>query len=45
VTLGTLSWLNPWGHGWQGVLQSLVFTLVILGISAILTRYQLRMQL
>jgi predicted acyltransferase len=45
VTLGSLAWLNPWGHGWQGVLQSLVFTFVILGISAVLTRYKLRMQL
>jgi heparan-alpha-glucosaminide N-acetyltransferase len=45
VTLGSLAWLNPWGHGWQGVMQSLIFTLVILGISAILTRYKLRMQL
>ena len=32
VTLGGLAWLNPWGHGWQGVMQSLIFTLVILGI-------------
>jgi heparan-alpha-glucosaminide N-acetyltransferase len=45
VTLGSLAWLNPWGHGWQGVMQSLIFTLLILGISAILTRYKLRMQL
>jgi heparan-alpha-glucosaminide N-acetyltransferase len=45
VTLGSLAYLNPWGRGWQGVVQSLVFTLVILGISAILTRYRVRMQL
>lgn len=45
VTLGSLAWLNPWGHGWQGVLQSLVFTVVILEISAVLTRYKIRMQL
>jgi heparan-alpha-glucosaminide N-acetyltransferase len=45
VTLGSLAWVNPWGHGWQGVMQSLIFTLLILGISAILTRYKLRMQL
>jgi predicted acyltransferase len=45
VTLGSLSWLNPWGHGWQGVMQSVIFTLLILGISAILTRYKVRMQL
>jgi predicted acyltransferase len=45
VTLGGLAWLNPWGHGWQGVVQSSIFTLVILGISGILTRLKLRMQL
>jgi heparan-alpha-glucosaminide N-acetyltransferase len=45
VTLGSLAWLDPWGHGWQGVLRSLIFTLVILGISAVLTQYKLRMQL
>jgi hypothetical protein len=45
VTLGGLASLNPWGHGWQGVVQSSIFTLMILGISAILTRLKLRMQL
>jgi heparan-alpha-glucosaminide N-acetyltransferase len=45
VTLGSLAFLNPWGHGWQGVVQSLIFTLLILGISAILTRHKIRMQL
>ncbi len=45
VTLGSLASLNPWGYGWQGVMQSLIFTLLILGISAILTRYKVRMQL
>jgi heparan-alpha-glucosaminide N-acetyltransferase len=45
VTLGSLAYLNPWGRGWQGVVQSLIFTLVILGMSAILTRYKVRMQL
>ena len=31
--------------GWPGVVKSIVFTLVILGISAVLTRCRLRMQL
>ena len=31
--------------GWPGVVKSVVFTLFILGVSAVLTRCRLRMQL
>ncbi len=45
ITLGGLAVLNHWEHGWQGVVKSLVFTAAMLGLSAVLTRCKLRMQL
>jgi hypothetical protein len=44
-TLGTVAMLNPTLHGWQGVVKAFVFTLVMLGVSAVLTRWKLRLQL
>jgi heparan-alpha-glucosaminide N-acetyltransferase len=45
VTLGSVAFLNQWQHGWQGVLKSLVFTVLMLELSAVLTRCKLRLQL
>jgi heparan-alpha-glucosaminide N-acetyltransferase len=45
VTLGGVAFLNQWEHGWQGVVKSLVFTVLMLQLSALLTRCKLRMQL
>jgi heparan-alpha-glucosaminide N-acetyltransferase len=42
---GSFAIMSRWEQGWPGVVKSLVFTLVILCISAILTRYRVRMQL
>jgi predicted acyltransferase len=33
------------GEGWPGVVRAFLFTLFILGISAIMTRYKIRLQL
>lgn len=38
--------LGIWAkYGWPGALQSLIFTMVMLGAAAVLTRYRVRMQL
>jgi heparan-alpha-glucosaminide N-acetyltransferase len=33
------------GTGWPGVIRSVLFALFILGISAVMTRYKIRLQL
>jgi predicted acyltransferase len=43
--LGEIAILDEWHSGWPGVAKSIIFTLVILGISSVLTRWKLRMQL
>lgn len=37
--------LTRWNYGWPGVVQTLAFTACILAVSAILTRWKLRIQL
>lgn len=45
VMPGGVAVLDQWQHGWQGVVKSLVFTAAMLGVSAVLTRCKLRLQL
>ncbi len=42
---GLYHFSNIAGEGWAGVLRSLIFSLFILGISALLTRFKIRLQL
>jgi heparan-alpha-glucosaminide N-acetyltransferase len=42
---GFLYFETHWHMGWPGVVKCVVFTLFILGISALLTRWRMRMQL
>ncbi len=44
-TCGTLYVALPLQSGWPGVVRSVVFTLCIVGVSAMLTRNRIRMQL
>ena len=44
-TCGALYAMLPWQYGWPGVVRSLVFTAAMLGLSALLTRRRIRMQL
>ncbi len=37
--------LERWDHGWPGVLQAILFTAVIVAVSALLTRCRVRIQL
>jgi hypothetical protein len=44
-TCGALLAALPWRSGWPGVARSVTFTALILGISTLLTRKRIRMQL
>ncbi len=43
--IGTAFLGEGWRNGFQGVLWSIIFSLIILGIAAILTRWRIRLQL
>ena len=41
-----ITWLaTHWNFGWQGVIRSIVFTLLMLGVASLLTRARVRLQL
>jgi len=42
---GLYHFANIAGEGWPGVIRSLLFSLFILGVSAIMTRMRIRLQL
>jgi heparan-alpha-glucosaminide N-acetyltransferase len=45
AAFGGIAFLGRWNHGWPGVVKSIVFTFLMLGLSAILTRCRVRLQL
>jgi predicted acyltransferase len=45
AAFGLYHFIGIAGEGWPGVLRSIIFSLFILGISAIMTRFKIRLQL
>ena len=45
AAFGVYHFIGIAGEGWPGIFRSIIFSLFILGISAVMTRFKIRLQL